>query len=899
MLDFINKLIEEKFLEKNKVINNKADLAKRSLFSLIKKLNNNEKYLDYNFEKKFIRKRKDLINELNKINSKLNIFDRLIDKFIFKTNIKAKIHNIKRKVEDIDIKEQRENINKRFIENKKEELKDFFNDIEGRQLDKKQQEAILKNEINNLVVAGAGSGKTTTIVGKVKYLVEKLNYLPKQILVLSFTSKSAAEMKKRIQESINYNFDAMTFHKLGKEIISEVQNQKIKIRNQRIKDFVAEEIQNIMKKNKVFRKKYSKFVIDYFHEYKSKFEFDSLGEYINYLADKKLKTLQNERLKSMEEIEIANFLYLNNIKYEYERQYKPINQNYKPDFYLPEYNIYIEHFGIDRNNNVPSFFKGKNGKSAKEVYNEGIDWKRKTHKDNNTCLIETYSYEKFEGVLTSNLKMKLVKAGINLKPKSNKKVFNIVKNKKENEDKNTIKLFSNFIAYMRQNNISIKNVKDNISKIKSDYKKRRTKLFLELIEPILNNYENELDEKGEIDFSDMINKAISYVDNNQYNSSYKYIIIDEYQDISLNRLNLIKGLRNQTNAKVFCVGDDWQSIYRFTGSKVSLFTDFEEYMGHTEESKIDKTYRYNQRIVKLSSEFIQKNNFQIQKDVKSFTFQKEVDAKMKKIRNKSDYISTKKIREKAISKVLNVKKSINLVYGTGEEDLKKKLIKILDSLPHNAKVILLGRYGFDIDKYTGDNLKDKGDNIEYYDRIDLDIKFMSVHGSKGLEGEYVIIINNLNGKMGFPSQIEDDSVYEVLKTNNKEDYPYAEERRLFYVALTRTKNKVWLLVNENKKSVFIRELEKDYNYKKNDEKKSETCPKCNGELILKSKNSSLYLQCSDKSKCNYKDEDIDANEISLNKTCHVCGNQMEVREGRYGYFYGCKKYPRCNNTISI
>ncbi|MDF2545772.1 MAG: hypothetical protein K0R93_670 [Anaerosolibacter sp.] len=859
ILNTIDGLNGNKLSSSNKLTYEKINEAIQHAGMLEEYFRGQTKYLDYNFELEHKERIKETLDTFRSIKSDLGFLDYLFDTFCVKGSLNKTVKDNIRFLQNIDIGEKRKLTNKEFIEYQKSKFSYIFNNVENRQLDARQQECIIKDEINNLVVAGAGSGKTTTIVGKVKYLINVLGYSPKDILVISFTNKSANEMKSRIEKSINCNdINAMTFHKLGLEIIKEVEGQQPTITRIDFSRFVHETINELLSKEE-YKNKFNKFFIEYLAEYKSQFEFRTLGEYVNYLADKKLQTLDGKRLRSLEEIEIGNFLFKNGIKYEYEKKYPNIQENYNPDFYLSDYDIYIEHFGIDRDGNVPPFFTGKNGKSAKTVYNEGIAWKRNIHIENETTLIETYSYEKFEGDLLDNLKSKLTRHGVELNPKSSTEVFSMIQKENKNELTVFIKLISGFISYMRGNDVTLSSIQERVQKFKFAFQRNRVNLFLELITPIIKKYEDELKERNEIDFSDMINIATRYVDSSKYISPYKYIIIDEYQDISLNRLRLIKGLKNQTGAKLFCVGDDWQSIFKFTGSEVSLFTQFEKHLGYTEISKIEKTFRYNQRIVKISSEFIQKNKVQFKKDVQSISYQKELGKEMDS--HGSAGANKKEIERLALQSVLDVKKSVHFIYGSNEYELKDHLQDILRNMPNKANVLLLGRYTFDINEFSGGKMKETGRNgIKFYDRSDLTIEFMTAHSSKGLEADYVIILNNKNGKLGFPSNIEDDSVYNVLR-QEEESFPYAEERRLFYVALTRTKNSVYLLINKYEKSIFIKELEKDY-----------------GFSDLQHSQESGFVE----------------------PNCPTCGAKMKyINTGPYDPFFGCKNYPYCNEKKRI
>jgi len=290
-----------------------------------------------------------------------------------------------------------------FIDNEKRVFKQLFDNVEGRALDDQQRTCVIKDEVNNLVIAGAGSGKTTTIIGKIKYLIERYNYKDEELLVLSYTNASTTEMKERVKKETGRNIDVLTFHKLGQNIITEVEQAKPSTTDIKLIDVVKDTFSRL-KEDQVYVHKLTTYFISYFRVYKKAESFERESDYFDHLRGSNLRTFNGEWVKSLEELEIANYLCINRIKYKYEKKYEhntaSLNYSqYKPDFYLPEYEVYIEHFGINRNGDVPPFFTGKDGMSAKQVYHQGIEWKRQTHKRFGTSLVETYSYEKSEGVL--------------------------------------------------------------------------------------------------------------------------------------------------------------------------------------------------------------------------------------------------------------------------------------------------------------------------------------------------------------------------------------------------------------------------------------------------------------------------------------------------------------------
>lgn len=356
--------------------------------------------------------------------------------------------------------------------------------------------------------------------------------------------------------------------------------------------------------------------------------------------------------------------------------------------------------------------------------------------------------EYFNGIIYNNSEMiKKVKIVLN---KIDTPYENILKSKDLVALK---KLIVTFINLFKTNNYSL----DYFLKIKKD------RDIISIIIDIYYLYEEELHSTNSIDFNDMIICATRYVKTN-YIKKYKYIIVDEYQDTSYVRFLFLKEIINRTGAKIICVGDDYQSIYRFNGCDLNMFLNFKKYFGYTKVLKINNTYRNSQELINVAGAFIMKNKRQLYKKLRS-------------------------------SKRLE--KPIKIMYG---DDLKKLLDVIILKYKN---ILILGRNNFDINKYF--KLNDEG----FVSYKNLNIKYLTMHGSKGLEEDCVVIINLKDDILGMPSKIKDEKVLRYVSTG-VDKYPFEEERRLFYVALTRTKNEVYLLVDKRNPSMFVKELIKDY-----------------------------------------------------------------------------------------
>ena len=332
------------------------------------------------------------------------------------------------------------------------------------------------------------------------------------------------------------------------------------------------------------------------------------------------------------------------------------------------------------------------------------------------------------------------------------------------------KTISTFIHLFKCNNYKLDDFNNFLKKSKHifNFNFKKEKMFLLFSLNIYLKYTNYLEDNNLIDFDDMIIKATDNIDS--YNKKIKYIIIDEYQDTSFIRFNLIKKLLDKTNSNLMVVGDDYQSIYKFSGCNINLFLNFKNYFDNSKIMYLNTTYRNSFELIKIASNFIQKNKNQIKKNLKS-------------------------------NKHLN--NPIKIIYYQDQiNDFKKLLNKIYD----NKELLVLGRNNFDIDRYIDREFKLIND---YYFYKNIKFKYMTIHKSKGLESDNVIILNLSNDILGIPSQIKNDKILRFVESYER--YPFSEERRLFYVALTRTKNKVYLFTPKDNESIFVKEIKKEIN----------------------------------------------------------------------------------------
>lgn len=743
--------------------------------------------------------------------------------------------------------------NERYINQELKDNSDLFDDLDGKSLDSQQREAIVVDEDAVKVIAGAGSGKTFTIQGKVKYLTEKRDVDPSEILAISFSNASVDDLKERIAEPI----DIKTFHKVGKDILTQY-NQYSRPDTSALKRIIKRYLTKKALKNEDISKKLIEFFSFYINVPPSdddiKYEGDLLDwqEGVDFstlkrrFKNKQRETLNNEIVRSYEELYIANFLFIYGIKYTYEKIYSYPNKNferefnkfkeflfsfneeipdelknditkdllnltdifeeyeikdYLPDFYLDDYNIYIEHFGLNRN--CENHLIG--GKSSEEYVKE-MEWKRKVHKKYGTTLIETFSYYQSENRLLTRLAEKLQAQGVEFNEIDYREVYRILlENKTIKEWEDFIVLLKTFIELFKGNNYDetkFKEFYDYVGGLKDSFSKDRTIAFLKIVEEIYNDYEAYLLKIKKIDFNDMINKASDCIVKNGLDLPYKYIIVDEYQDTSFTRYNLLRNICDSIGAKIMVVGDDWQSIYSFSGCDVNIFTKFDNFFDVCETRYIEKTYRNSQQLIDASSNFVMENPDQTRKELKS---SKSLKYPIKLVNFDNDFDEILKF-ELIIKNIINQSTFKNkkiLILGRNNKDIFNLLKNFnVENEYGKRKFEILG----DEDKLR----RNKFVKIVYRESPDVNIEYRTVHQSKGLECDNVILINLKNWKAGFPNKMVDDPVLNFVKRNG-DSFSYAEERRLFYVALTRTKNNVYLLAPYFKSSVFVQELKTDAN----------------------------------------------------------------------------------------
>ena len=783
-----------------------------------------------------------------------------------------------------------------FVTTELDRWKVFFDRIESKPLTPEQRLSVVVDEDATLVLAGAGSGKTSVITAKAAYLVKSGIRQPEEILLLAFAKNAAEEMSERVEARSGVPLVARTFHAIAYDIIGIVEGSKPALADHATDDLAFTNlIKQILKElvhslsevsNAIIR-----FFAHFFVEPKTEWDFKTKHDFYTHMEAQDLRTLQGEKVKSYEELQIANWLYENGVEYEYEPNYKHKvaeigRRDYQPDFRLTESGIYIEHFGVRREKTA----SGERLVTApfvnRDEYLAGMDWKRRIHAEHQTTLIETYSYERQEGRLLISLAEKLA-PHVTLKPRPVDTIYDRIVELKQVDDFS--KLLGTFLRKFKSGGCSLQDCETKSDKMKLG---KRAQAFLDVFAPVFAEYQKRLDDR--IDFEDMILRAARYAETGRYVSPFRHILVDEFQDISQSRARLVKALKSQhSDVRIFAVGDDWQSIFRFAGSDIHLMRHFGPEFGGNFDGEagvhravdLGRTFRSVDQIAFAARTFVLRNPAQIDKQI----------------------VPAGTAKEPAI-RVVTVAK------GEDEAKLSEMLNALSATKPSGANpttVLLLGRYRF----------IEPDMQVLRRRHPSLKITFKTIHASKGLEADHVILLNADSGRMGFPSEIVDDALLSMVSPE-EETYQNAEERRVMYVAMSRARHSLTILASNARPSSFVTELRKDPAYgivaAQGVEQEAHDCGECGGRLLgVTGQDGRIWYRCEHVQHCGNLLPACPSCGIALPRssegmgevtctcgatypTCPDCPDGWLVaRSGKFGGFMGCVRYPSCVGKAKI
>ncbi len=692
-------------------------------------------------------------------------------------------------------------------------------------LNEKQKASVLSDSRRVLVLAGAGSGKTKTVISKLLHLVMEKNVKPSAILAITFTKNAANEMIDRLiiasdttnkyeafiqnkkisaidkergrREKVQSepwvsNLTIRTFHSLCYQILrnngNPVFDNKFKLitdespaeldltksgisAGEKPKDIVHK-LLILACKNRSYILKLKRYILDY---YVDKLAVDKAMKSYENPGQRTYTTLKGETVKSKSERDIADWLYRHSIQYEYEKKTNFKDFNFKPDFFIPQADLFLEHVSdksFPMQDKERQFREG--GRNCVVTYEPMM---------NNTNLFNLAMERIVMGKITETISEEV--------SLSFEEEFKSYHSKIEEFLKTVMRLRS----MIKAEDIDL----PSLLQKSGESEHERVRVFYELAVPLIEQYSKYCTDKSFLDFDDLIILSIKLLKDHPevreiYREKYKFVMVDEFQDVNGLQVKLLD-LLLKPETQLFCVGDDWQSIYGFRGSNVEYIVNFEQHYPNSEVHKLDVNYRSNQTIVGASNEVIKRNKRQIAKDVKAH---KQTPSKIEIFRAKR-------------------------LDGDGVEFLVNKVQALYDKGYGKDDILVLYRRSKMFDPY-----------FKALKASNLFVSYKTIHASKGLEAKAVFILGLAQGSGGFPDVWLDDSIFRVVK-DVKFDILLEEERRLFYVAITRAKDELFLLTELGNESTFVEEIpEHFYSVHKPKIKieveKEIVCPKCKAPI---------------------------------------------------------------------
>jgi len=671
-------------------------------------------------------------------------------------------------------------------------------------LDDEQQTAIVTDDKHNLVAAAAGSGKTETLITRIAYLIERKpdSVQAERILAIAYQRKAKEEIEQRLLDRYKIrNVNVRTFHKLGKDILEHT-GKKLSTTDIVNENKKHEAIQKIFSQKIKSEPDYYKSFLTFaktLHDYDEKESAKTKNQTLTYAHEQTCYAIDRTKVNSRAEKEIMDFLLTSKLNGKpIEVTYEPDLSVFRPDFYLPEHGLYIEHWALNEKGEVPRWFN-----QTTEEYRKAMDLKKKWFAEHDKLLVETFTHEYRENNPEQFIELLKKRILGKLQEKNNCNFEFTLKTYEEivklvwESCRTPVEDIVNFITSAKTYGLPPTRVAE---KLRDDKWTRKQLAFGNLAVPVYHDYEEALMEHGKIDFEDMINKAIDELNSNPslLANAYDHILIDEYQDISAQRYKLIsKLLERNPRCKLFCVGDDWQSIMGFSGSNLNFFVNFEQYFAKPAITVISTNYRSVKTIVDAGAELIRNNtSCQIQKPTLS---------------NRKDLKPIKVVR------LLHQEGYERNYYRQMAEDCLDRISAYIKNGYSPQDILVLSRFmrtrighGYRFIYNIGifiEKAKENGISLAY-EKLDArnKVRLLTAHRSKGLEAKVVFLLNATKGTYGFPCEIEDSSIYEPARENYPPQDQKEEERRLFYVAMTRAIEDLYIYTWEPAISEFLEEI---------------------------------------------------------------------------------------------
>lgn len=687
--------------------------------------------------------------------------------------------------------------------------------VESRPLTNEQAHAVICFDNRVQVVAAAGSGKTSTMVAKAAYAIQRGYAEPRQIVMLAFNKEAAGELQQRTDRAFarlgmgEGLVQARTFHALGLAIIASVTGRRPQVPDWAVDAALglhrlADLIDQLKDRSHAFRTRWDMFRLVFGRDLPAQggamdadgWDKDGSGY---------VRTLQGERVRSVEDCILADWLFYNGVRYAYDRSQtfdagEDAFHAQSTQFHYPDAGLHHRHGGADTDP-----LPGRDGRH-----------------------LDTSPHDLRMGWAFDDLEQALAAGGVAVDPNPDRDIPD--DGQKPMPDAELIGLMRTFISHAKSNCLGLDDMAARLRDLPEDQFKERYRRFLEIAGPVLQAWDDALDAEHAIDFEDMLNQAAEHLEQGRHAAPYTLVMADEFQDASRARARLCRALVQQPGTYFFAVGDDWQSINRFAGADVSVMTRFNEWFGHGQVLRLEQTFRCPQALCDVSSRFISANPAQIRKRVWSST-----------------------PSHGPVLQAFQVAARDQLTDAVGQYLQQLHEASLCGAMPAGRdgklSVFVLGRYNADRAYLPGNWRARFGATLE--------VSFLTAHRSKGMEADVVILPALLD--RAFPNLRADDDVLSLAMPDG-DTYPLGEERRLFYVALTRARRSVAMFTVSGKRSAFLDELERD------------------GAVQVTT---------------------LDGQPVK-ERRCPACGTGVIVKKtGKHGDFHSCSAYPRCEHKPRV
>lgn len=621
--------------------------------------------------------------------------------------------------------------------------------IEG--LSEEQYVAASSTALSSLVLAGAGTGKTRTLIGRLAYLFQQEESQTSNILMLAFARKAAVEMRERIDDllpMISEGVQVNTFHSLGLYIVAKVKGNVPQLTELSeagaMEHFIRHGFFELCAKDANYLTAYYKWL-----------SIASITPSNNQL----FRSLHDEYVDNRAELICANLLYQFRVDYLYKTHYaKPHTweryKSYQPGFYLPAQDIYLEVYDV----------------SAASLSEQQVERRQKSsdiHAAHKTKCIELF----LDGDL-EHFYQQIYALLSDFSSRKSTKSKHISLGRSAYHYESLVEQLVRWLPLFKYE-LSWPDLESSLG--------LEGKLLSALLEPLWRLYQKQLERSGSIDFEKMIILATEYIRSGKFQIPWDEVMIDEFQDISHHRAALIQAMREQRpTIRLFCVGDDWQAIYRFAGSDLRFTTEFELFFGEVQRYTLSQSFRFGETLSKESSRFVLANSRQSRKFLHGYQGHKNplILCPLGQHKRRNWLVSILEVIQRDAES------------GTGS------------SLQERVSVLILSRFHHFL-------LSPRELSAYAQSFSKLELLQGTVHSVKGNEADYVLLLEMNRGEFGFPSEKFSDKLVESFLPM-AEDFPFAEERRLFYVALTRAKRQIYLSYSEAQQSSFIDELKEGY-----------------------------------------------------------------------------------------